>query len=396
MYEFTLSAPIKLLQTSEQRERHVSSFIKDLQTQTTHQSFRSIARMQRNIPGNRHQQAPRVFATLMDPGAELNLIRADLIEGGGKNSELRVHARQPDVLILMNNGKEVARVEEAVYLSFVLDSVDGVARQTYHEWFHVLPNMDEELLLGAEFCKQQGFTNFHTRLQPWHIRLAHPKTRHLAQFNSLEQVEEQDDVEPLYEILEREPRPDTDGWGFDTGFTNANALQTAIDAQRVPDELQPLLRQPSKPRIPARDRVVTICEQLDEHAIKFAESKESKRERECEKIGGRRVRNRNTLTNIPPAPKSHSNHVPVQYNPVQSRQVASLLARRVIDEQKQLHKTLKHLTASEATLTMEEAEIMRDTARMCAREAADFYEKNEALLRANSSSDFAASGRSSK
>ena len=53
-------------------------------------AFRAIARMQRDLPQRSNE--PRTLQVLMDPGAEINLIRDGFIKGKGKASALKVHA----------------------------------------------------------------------------------------------------------------------------------------------------------------------------------------------------------------------------------------------------------------------------------------------------------------
>ena len=62
---------------------------------------------------------PRVTSALMDPGAELNLVRAELLESLG-DGKLRIHARENVDVALLNNGKHIGSVTQAVYLSLRL------------------------------------------------------------------------------------------------------------------------------------------------------------------------------------------------------------------------------------------------------------------------------------
>jgi hypothetical protein len=351
-------------------------FIKELPEQAETDSFRAIARVQRNAPKAKRQQAPRTLRVLMDPGAELNLIRKSLLKGEGKNSELRIHATQPDNLVLMNNGKEVARVSEAVFLSFVLDTQHNVALQTYHEWFHVLDDMEEEMLLGSAFCKAQSFTNFHNRLVPYTNKVSNKdtfkrETHHLSQEQPLRYM-------PL---VEYDDRP---GEGEGEGYTNASAVR-AITAN-IPEEEQPLLR--TREHNFPRERVTTGCEKIDAHRAKHkrAHDEEEHEHAACDYVAGRRVK-RKQIAQRSPVTKSHINHTPVVYNNLQTRQIASLLCRRTIDEQKKLHKQLQKLAASKVALTMQEAETLRDTAQMCAQEAADFFAKNQSALNKEAAAD---------
>ena len=116
--------------------------------ETGHDAFRAIARMQRAVSGR-----PSTLKVLMDPGAEINLVKGEFLKGKGKHSSLKQHATLKQNIELTNNGIVIGHIYEAVYLSFVLDTVAGVAPQTYSEWFHVFDDLHEELVLGSEFCK---------------------------------------------------------------------------------------------------------------------------------------------------------------------------------------------------------------------------------------------------
>jgi hypothetical protein len=145
--------------------RHVEFFTVKERVTEGEQSFRAIARIVRERESNK--TSSRVTRVLMDPGAEINLLRKELLDNIlGRDSKLKVHAREQCDVVLMNNGKEIANVKEAAYLSFALDGKGGEQHE-YHEWFYLWENMDEEMILGSLFCKEQSFTNFHKRLQPW-------------------------------------------------------------------------------------------------------------------------------------------------------------------------------------------------------------------------------------
>jgi len=71
------------------RERQINSFIKDLH-RAEHLSFRAVARVQREC--EKRRVTPRVLRTLMDPGAELNLIRTSLLNAKGIEQKIKIHA----------------------------------------------------------------------------------------------------------------------------------------------------------------------------------------------------------------------------------------------------------------------------------------------------------------
>ena len=140
-----------------------------------HESFRAVARVLREKVSMKI--APRIIRALMDPGAELNLIRQELLNiNSCEERRLKVHAREQVQIILMNNAVEIGRVKEAVYLSFSLDGADE-SQQVFHEWFYVWDKMSEEMILGSSFCKEHTFTNFHTRLMPWDEELSSTRSK---------------------------------------------------------------------------------------------------------------------------------------------------------------------------------------------------------------------------
>jgi hypothetical protein len=118
-YEHTTMTTASLNNISMKRIEHGS---KDL-------SLRAIARLQRNLPSR--SQEPRTTSVLMDPGADINLIRGELLNSTKKNSALKVHATAEQNIELTNNGKVIGHIHKAVYLSSVMDTVPGVATQTY-------------------------------------------------------------------------------------------------------------------------------------------------------------------------------------------------------------------------------------------------------------------------
>jgi hypothetical protein len=66
-----------------------------------HESFRAIARMKREKETTKI--APRIIRALMDPGAELNLIREELLNSKScSERKLKVHAREQVQVTLCN------------------------------------------------------------------------------------------------------------------------------------------------------------------------------------------------------------------------------------------------------------------------------------------------------
>jgi hypothetical protein len=320
--------------------RRVETFTIKAREDKCHKAFKAIARIRRaRITTN---NAPRIVEVLMDPGAELNLIRAELLNATSCDTrKLQVHAREPEEIILTNNGREIGRCKEAVYLTFSLDNADGT-QQTFHEWVHVWKEMTEEMILGSAFCKEQELTCFHTRLAPWEACLSHTNTKRVRE---VEQVSQQDAT------------PEQDRNPCEHG-----------ELQLLPN---PLSYKESR----VRDRVTTTPEKVDQHAQKHA----SQAAQPTTVVAGKRRKEKRS--NVPVvAKKDHSNHVPVSCERLARRQVMHILLNKTMQEQKCVLSKLEQLTASNVTMTMDEAETLRDTARLCALEAEKAYSNNKKLL----------------
>lgn len=311
----------------------------------------------------------------MDPGAEINLIRGDFVNSTKKYSAIKIHATMPQNIELTNNGVVIGHVHEAVYLSFVLDTLPGVAQQTYHEWFHVFHGLKEQLVLGSAFNKQQCFTSYHTRLEPWREmrspamqKAFEAKQQHIKRLNPaampVDPTAVNDELTsqalPWTVTSMRGGDPDVNDvlWGA--------AMQTSSNTAKGKRE---------------RERVVTPCERTDAHAAKHSNEHLL---HHSQIVAGRRVRAKRTATPILQQ-KSHESHVPFSYAPVhfnqtQTRQIANLLAKQTIDEQKVLYKSLQKLGQRNAALTIDEAENIRETAKLCAAEAEAVFKRTQQLL----------------
>jgi len=317
------------------------------------ESFRAIARVQRSSVKGRVQ--PRVVRTLMDPGAELNLVRSAVISAQSQEKKILIHARETCDIILMNNGKEIGHITEAVYLRFVLDSTKADDAKLYEEWFYVWPDMDEEMILGSTFCREHEFTSFHTRLVPWNK--AYPNV------HKSELAKEKRTVDVVSVVI-----PEKD---------------ESATRERSSDGLLPCPVANSERK---REHVKTTCEKLDELNEKHAK----KQRDETQKTAGRRVAESKTFVAHGQDKHSraaqHANHTPVQYDQKQSKYIANYL-RYIIEDHTKLYKELQHLKASNVNLTMDEQEALKDAARLCAKEAADIYEKQQHLLERNEKRD---------
>ncbi len=324
----------KLTDTDKCGSRSVQIFTKKQRAEEGYQSFRSIARLQRE--SGKSNAAPRIVKTLMDPGAELNLVRSSLLTAKSDKKKILIHAREPCEIILTNNGKEIGRVLEAVHLSFVLDNINGDTH-VHNEWFYVWPFMDEEMILGAKYCREQEFTNFHTRLVPWDDSYSHDRSKRCVD-NVVAIVPEKDE----------------------TSVRESEDEQNRAAPERV------------------RERVVTTCEKIDAFSAEHAK----KPRVETQQTAGRRVADSSTFLmkgQDKGRAARHENHTPVNYNRQQSRNIANYL-RYVIDDHTKLYKQLKQIKESDVNLTIDEQEALKDAARLCAKEAADIYEKQQHVL----------------
>ncbi len=321
-------------------ERRVENFTIKERREEGYAAFKAIARIKREK--EKAKYAPRIVRVLMDPGAELNLIRADTLNAKScATRRLKVHARETTNITLYNNGVVIGRVKEAVYLTFALDNADNT-QQTYHEWMYVWEGMKEEMILGSAFCREQGLTCFHTRLAPWEEILSHAQRPKRAR--EVEQVECDD-------IVPEESKP---------------------TREREHDDDSPLADISRR----ERDRVKTAYEKIDEHAKKHAVQIIPP----TPVIAGKRRAVKRTF-----APevvkKDFSNHVPVNYEKLRHRDVMHILLNNTMQEQQGVLSKLKEIHESKVTLTMDEAETLRDTAQLCAMEAEKIYSKNQHLLK---------------
>jgi hypothetical protein len=327
-------------------ERRVEAFIIKERREESYAAFKAIARIKREKEIAKY--APRIVKVLMDPGAELNLIRAEILNADScATRKLKVHAREATNITLMNNGVEIGRVKEAVYLTFALDNADNT-QQTHHEWMYVWEKMNEEMILGSAFCREQGLTCFHTRLAPWEEFLSHTAPQHPKRSREVDEVSREDvvpeDSKPARErdVLDHEHNP----------------FQNLIERNR--------------------DRVITTPEKIDQHAKKFAEQIIPP----TPVIAGkRRACKRGFAPDI--IKKDFSNRVPVNYEKLTHRSVMHILLNKTMQEQRGVLKKLQEITESKVTLTMDEADLLRDTARLCAMEAEKVYSTNQHLLKAS-------------
>jgi hypothetical protein len=99
------------------------------------------------------KRAPKCVSTHMDNGAELNLIRPDIIMPGTR-AALKVLDSQDEIVELRNNGSVIGTTSKKVLLEFALDTKPTVATITYREWFHVWDKLEDDMVLGGHVRKQ--------------------------------------------------------------------------------------------------------------------------------------------------------------------------------------------------------------------------------------------------
>ena len=247
------------------------------------------------------------MSVLMDPGAEINLIRGDFVNTTKKYSAIKIHATMPQNIELTNNGVVIGHVREAVYLSFVLDTLPGVAQQTYHEWFHVFHGLKEQLVLGSAFNKQQCFTSYHTRLEPWREmrspamqKAFEAKQQNIKRMNLVAMT-----VDPTAENDELTSQP------LSWTVTSVRGGDPDVNDVLWDATMQTSSNTANGKR--KRDRVVTPCERADAHAAKHSNEHLL---HESQVVAGRRVKAKRTATPILQQ-KSHESHVPFSSAPVQ-------------------------------------------------------------------------------
>ena len=327
-------------------ERRVDTFTIKERREESYAAFKAIARIKREKEIAKY--APRIVKVLMDPGAELNLIRAEILNADScATRKLKIHAREKTNITLMNNGVEIGRVKEAVYLTFALDNADNT-QQTHHEWMYVWEKMNEEMILGSAFCREQGLTCFHTRLAPWEEFLSHTAPQRPKRSREVDEVSRED-------VVPEDSKPARE--------------RDVLDHEHNP--FQDLHER-------TRDRVITTPEKISEHAKKHAEQIIPPTPVVA---GKRRAYKRGFAPEI--IKKDFSNRVPVNYEKITHRSVMHILLNKTMQEQQGVLSKLKEITESKVTLTMDEAEILRDTARLCANEAEKVYSTNRHLLKAS-------------
>jgi hypothetical protein len=330
-------------------ERTSKRNVENVDAQSAAQSFHAVGRFERSLKG----RAARTANVLMDPGAELNLIRTDVLKGASTRSSLKVLNTRDNPIDLFNNGVKIGHVKTEHLLTFTLDTLDGVATVTYTEWFHEWNDLEEDAILGAEFNKQQCFTNYHTRLVPYSAIVPKRKVANAEPVDTSTLVGQglvaQWDLDhrPREQFMPGQER------GTNLHDREHDARQRHVEARCAADEcLKKKHARSSAEALAHRSQHPWMCRPIVRSA----------------KIQSLTLSDRR-------------NHTHVDYNQLECQQLLAHLTRSHCEKQQNLLKELtpygKH---NNIQLTAEEHEVISDATRACALEAADFYECNKHLL----------------
>jgi len=300
-------------------------------------AFHAIGRFTRNIAG----RAPRAASVLMDPGAEINLMRTDIIKGVTKASTLKVLDTKQEPVDLFNNGVKIGHVTTSHLLRFTLDTVESVATIAYEAWFHAWDDMEEDAILGAEFNRTACFTNYHNRLVPYSTLLH--KAKNPARTTN------DDDVIMERDAKAREwgrPRRDPD----ESGAAQERSAATDKERMKPFDELRNKHHKASVEALSLSSKHPWMCRPLKR------------------------------VPTTTPVKKDHSNYERVDYNQLECEQLTAHLARSYCEKQQNILKKLDTIGKAEGNLTAEEDAVLADAARACAKESADFFKTKQHLL----------------
>ena len=360
-------------------------------------AFHAIGRFKRDASG----RAPRAASVLMDPGAEINLLRLDILAGASKASKLKILDTAERPIDLFNNGVKIGHVSNEYLLQFTLDTVDGVATQTYTAWFHTWDTLEEDAILGAEFNREACFTNYHTRLVAYkdlmpkaQPQTARPTTAPLA---------------APHVAVGATPASSVTGGKRARANAESRASTSAIATTAVPAEPKSATPSPATKseimgggierqwEIPHDDRSTDVS--ATTHHAREAGPREADIKQRCENETKLRAKHTKASAeaiaarshhpwmcrpisrppSTTPVTVNHSKYQRVNYNQLECEQLTAHLARSYCDKQRNLLKKLEPVGKASGDLTAEEHEVLSDAARACAMESADFY-KNSAHL----------------
>jgi hypothetical protein len=326
-------------------EQHRVAYISNMGATGVTTAFHAIGRFARNVS----KRAPRTARVLMDPGADVNLIRANIVTGASKASTLKVLNTRHSPTDLFNNGVKIGHVETEYELQFTLDSPSGVATQHYTEWFMAWDDLEEEAILGADFNERQGFTNYQLRLVPHdtYVRKKQPTPCESAQDLSLAGLGHTRQWE-----LDRRPSE-----AFMPGLETRGHRETCPHQQRI------LARMESESQLKRRHKTAS-AEAVAARSLHPWMCRPLKRP---DKI-------------MSPVTAERKNHARIDYNRFENGQLAAHLARSYCEKQHNLLKKLEPVGAAASHLTAEEHDVIVDAAKEAARQADDFFKVNAHLL----------------
>ncbi len=324
--------------------QHRVAYISNMGASGVTTAFHAIGRFKRNVT----KRAPRTARVLMDPGADVNLIRTSVVMGASKASILKVLNTRHTPTDLFNNGVKIGHVDTEYELEFTLDSPSGVATQRYTEWFIAWTDLEEEVILGAEFNEVQGFTNYQQRLVPFdtYVRKKQPPG---------------------------EPSPDplltgqgiTRQWELDHRPSEAfmPGLEKGGQREACPHQQRLLARMESEAQLKNKHKSASA----DALAARSPHPWMCRPIKRPDKIRS-------------PVLTERQNHTRVDYNRFENGQLAAHLTRSYCEKQHTLLKKLEPVRALAGQLSAEEHDVILDAAKEAARQAEDFFKVNTHLL----------------
>jgi hypothetical protein len=320
-------------------------------------TFYASARVTRE----KESRAPRCMRVHLDNGAQMNLIRTDLLMASTR-AALKVLARRAEPMVISANNVIIGTSKESVYLEFSLDTQPGVVNIMYREWFSLWDTLDDEMTLGGEFMERNGFTTMHKTL----VRL----TKHIHPMRK----QEQDDTEqiqiPYEEFIDCDERPDTDGWGFEEGFKNSTAV--------LSDDEQGL---------PKRDRVYTHTEKKQKvvDTLKYPISRKDLSFKPGTStpifrgIRGHGLQHIPLPANVQGKTPKRDDKAPVSYDLGENKRLAQLIASKFHADHCSVERRLLH-SFSNQRMSESELETMLDATMLRQQDAQRFYYENAHLL----------------
>jgi hypothetical protein len=326
-------------------------------------------------------RAPRCVRAHLDNGAQMNLLRTSLLLPNTR-AALKILKRQIDPIEITTNGKVIGNSVESVLLEFSLDTQPGVANITYCEWFCLWDALEDDMTLGGDFMERNGFTTMHKTL----VRLQ----KHIHPVRKSSPTEEAPVTACYNSLIELDERPDSDGWGFETGFTNSQLVE-GHESGCIPEERQALLRETSfgKMPIPTRDRVVTHTEkkQAASDACRTPSSNDGQKVPMkpgtstpiFRGIQGHGQQHYPLPLNVQGKTPKRDDKTPVSYDLGENKRLAQLIAARFHADHCSVEQRLLHSFSSKR-MSESELETMLDATVLMQQDAQRFYYENAHLL----------------